>query len=343
MTALAHPHTASPTLTTRDDQPAVAIVGASITGPTLALLLHQAGLRNVTVLDASTHLHTQAGGVIGLEHTALDVLDSIGVPQREFVPFTSERVVAVKVADRCEAGRTHTFYPGRSTVWHLINTALLQRLPEGWLRLGSRVHDLTTGPDSRAQLRIADADPISADLVVFADGRRSIGRRLLDPDRKLRYGGYVAWRGQAPTVPQDLRDYTRIEPYGAGFHLFPILRRDGSTATDWTFYLNHSEQELHALLDAEPTRRTRSPRMPASTSPPTHGNCCPPRPPTSSRPLPPGPPPPSSTSPRPSGWSTRSAATPTPSCWATRWPRSGPTPPAAPTTASSRPPPWSPR
>ncbi|MEV4841558.1 FAD-dependent monooxygenase [Nonomuraea sp. NPDC049486] len=239
-----------------DDQPAIAIVGASITGPTLALLLHQAGLTNVTVLDASPRLHAQAGGVIGLEHAALAALDSIGVPQHEFVPFTSERVVAVKVADRREAGRTHTFYPGRSTAWHLINTALLQRLPEGWLRLGSRVHDLTTGLDGRAQLQIADADPISADLVVFADGRRSIGRRMLDPDRKLRYGGYVAWRGQAPILLQDLRDYTRIEPYGAGFHLFPILQRDGSTATDWTFYLNHSEQEFHALLDAEPTRRT---------------------------------------------------------------------------------------
>ncbi|MGI5274190.1 FAD-dependent monooxygenase [Nonomuraea sp. CA-218870] len=239
-----------------DDQPAIVIVGASITGPTLALLLHQAGLTNVTVLDASTHLHAQAGGVIGLEHTALDVLDSIGVPQHEFVPFTSERVVAVKVADRRETGRTHTFYPGRSTAWHLINTALLQRLPKGWLRLGRRVHGLTPGPDGRAQLQIADADPISADLVVFADGRRSTGRRLLDPGRELRYGGYVAWRGQAPTVPQALHDYTRIEPYGAGFHLFPIQRRDGGIATDWTFYLNHSEQEFRTLLAADPTRRT---------------------------------------------------------------------------------------
>ncbi|MFG1949308.1 FAD-dependent monooxygenase [Nonomuraea sp. NPDC048826] len=239
-----------------DDQPAIAIVGASITGPTLALLLHQAGLTNVTVLDASPHLHAQAGGVIGLEHTALDVLDSIGVPQHEFVPFTSERVVAVKVADRREAGRTHTFYPGRSTAWHLINTSLLQRLPERWLRLGSRVTDLTTGSDGRAQLEIAAAGPLSADLVVFADGRRSTGRRLLDPARELRYGGYVAWRGQSPSLCPDLDDYLRLEPYGAQFHQFPILQRDGSIATDWTLNLNHSEPEFRTLLGAAPTRRT---------------------------------------------------------------------------------------
>ncbi|GGO81257.1 FAD-dependent monooxygenase [Nonomuraea cavernae] len=253
MIPLAHPHTASPTA---DGEPSIAIVGASITGPTLALLLRQAGLTNVTVLDASPYLHAQAGGVIGLEHAALDVLDSVGVPQHEFVPFTSERVVAVKVADRCDAGHTHTFYPGRSTAWHLINTALLQRLPEGWLRLGSRVQGLATDVDGRAQLQIADADPLSADLVVFADGRRSTGRRLLDPGRKLRYGGYVAWRGQSPTVLPDLHDYTRLELPGAGLHLFPILQRDGAVVTDWTFYLNHSEQEFRTLLDADPVRRT---------------------------------------------------------------------------------------
>jgi 2-polyprenyl-6-methoxyphenol hydroxylase-like FAD-dependent oxidoreductase len=112
---------------------------------------------DVTVLDASPHLHAQAGGVIGLEHISLAALDSTGVSQHEFVPFTSERVVAVKVADRQEADRTHTFYPGRSTAWHLINTALLERLPEGWLRLGSRVQGLTTDTEGRAQPQISGA------------------------------------------------------------------------------------------------------------------------------------------------------------------------------------------
>ncbi|TMR17530.1 hypothetical protein ETD86_23185 [Nonomuraea turkmeniaca] len=247
---------ADPSTTHDSDQPAIAIVGASITGPTLALLLHQAGLTNVTVLDASEHLHTQAGGVIGLEHTSLAALDTLGVPQHEFVPFTSERVVAVKLAGRQETGRVHTMYPGRSTAWHLINSALLKRLPQGWLRLGSRVQDLTAGPDDRAQLRIAHTDPINADLVVFADGRRSTGRRLLDPGRDLRYSGYVAWRGQSPIVPPHLRDYTRLEPPGAGFHLFPIMQRDGSIATDWTFYLHHSDEEVRHLLNADPIGRT---------------------------------------------------------------------------------------
>ncbi|MEU4576006.1 FAD-dependent monooxygenase [Nonomuraea sp. NPDC023979] len=258
MTALSHPHNAlhADALPVADEQPAIAIVGASITGPTLALLLHQAGLTNVTVLDASPELHAQAGGVIGLEHTSLAALDTIGVPQHEFVPFTSERVIAVKVADRKEASRAHTYYPGRSTAWHLINRALLERLPESWLHLGRRVQDLTVDNDGRAQLQIADADPVNADLVVFADGRRSTGRRLLDPERNLSYSGYVAWRGQAPSTSPDLLDYTRIEPPGAGLHLFPVMQRDGSVVTDWTFYLNHSDEEFRDLLGADPTRRT---------------------------------------------------------------------------------------
>ncbi len=253
----AFPDTPASTSADRDGvQPAIVIVGASITGPTLAALLHQAGLTNVTVLDASQHLHSQAGGVIGLQHTSLAALDSLGVPQHEFVPFTSERIVAVTIADRQETGREHYMYPGRSTAWHLINAALLGRLPQGWLRLGHRVQDLTADADGRAQLRIAHADPISADLVVFADGRRSTGRRLLDPGRGLRYGGYVAWRGLSPIVEPDLLDYTRFHAPGAGFHLFPVLQRDGSTATDWTLYLNHDDEEVRQMLGADPTRRT---------------------------------------------------------------------------------------
>ncbi|MGP3961685.1 hypothetical protein ACTWPT_37380 [Nonomuraea sp. 3N208] len=75
--------------TTHDcDQPAVAIVGASITGPVLALLLHQAGLTNVTVLDASEHLHTQAGGArAAYRHAAVDL--------RGLSPDAVEAVLAV--------------------------------------------------------------------------------------------------------------------------------------------------------------------------------------------------------------------------------------------------------
>jgi 2-polyprenyl-6-methoxyphenol hydroxylase-like FAD-dependent oxidoreductase len=233
----------------------IAIIGGSITGPALSLLFHQAGFNEVHVYEASPGTAPQAGGVIGLDHVSLGVLDTIGVPQEEIVPFPSERVISIKVADRREAGRVQTLYPGRNTTWTLVHHALTRRLPAGTLHSGARLVGLEPGRRGRAVLRFQDGSRANADLVAFADGRRSIGRRLLDPDRSLRYAGYVAHRGQLDDCPPELRDFWRYEPGGSQFNLFPIQQPEG-IGTDWTFYLNASPEQFRALFAGDPTTRT---------------------------------------------------------------------------------------
>lgn len=183
------------------------------------------------------------------------MLDTVGVPQEEIVPFPSERVVSIAVADRNETGRVQTIYPGRNSSWSVLNTSLLARLPQDKLYLGRRVKALSTSA-GRAVLEFKDADPVAADLVVFADGRRSTGRQLLDPDRHLTYAGYVAWRGQLPYCPPELSDFTRFEHPGTQFNIFPILGNDGTVSTDWTFYLNVEQQHFVDMVGGDPTRRT---------------------------------------------------------------------------------------
>jgi 2,6-dihydroxypyridine 3-monooxygenase len=165
------PDASAESATREEDQPSIAIVGGSITGPALALLLHQSGFTNVSVLEASAQPHAQAGGVIGLDHSSLATLDTLGIPQRELVPFPSERVIAIHVADREEVERVHTLYPGRNTGWHLLNTALLNRLPDGWLQPGKAVRSLGVADDGKARLEFTGGEPVTADMVVFADGR----------------------------------------------------------------------------------------------------------------------------------------------------------------------------
>jgi 2,6-dihydroxypyridine 3-monooxygenase len=234
----------------------IAIVGGSITGPVLYLLLRQAGFRNVHIYEATPRAVPQAGGVIGLDHTSLGVLDTIGVPQHEIVPFPSQRVVSIKVADRHELGRVRTLYPGRNTTWTLTHDALLERLPAGVLQTGARVVGLEPDADGRAVLQFQGADRATADLVAFADGRKSTGRKLLDPDRPLHYAGYVAHRGQLDDCPPELRDFWRYEPGGTQFTLFPIRQPNGGIGTDWTFYLDASPEQFRAHFGADPTTRT---------------------------------------------------------------------------------------
>ncbi|MEV2241103.1 FAD-dependent monooxygenase [Micromonospora sp. NPDC049891] len=232
-------------------QPTIAVVGGSLTGPITALLLLQAGFDDVTVFEAAPASTPLGGGLIGLEHPALDVLDRLGIDQHEFVAHDSEAIVEMSIRDRHPAETIRRTYPGRNTTWTLLHQALTRRLPAGVLHTGMQVTALTERA-GQPVLRFRDGHTAAADLVVFADGRSSTGRRLLDPHRKLRYAGYVAHRGIAEITPQPgLRDFLRLHPCpGVQFNLAPV-----PGGCDWTFYLDCTSAEYARRFGADPTRR----------------------------------------------------------------------------------------
>jgi 2,6-dihydroxypyridine 3-monooxygenase len=228
----------------------IAVVGGSLTGPVAAHLLLQAGFDHVGVYEAAPAEAPQAGGLISLEHSALDVLDRLDIPQAEFVIADSETIWQIAVRDRRPADTVRRVYPGRFTTWTQLHRALTARLPAGVLHAGARV----TGLDEHCGgpvLRFADGRSEPADLVVFADGRSSAGRRLLDPRRQLRYAGYIAHRGQTHAGAGHLVDFLRLEPCpGVQFNIAPI-----PAGADWTFYLNATAAEYTARFGAPPERR----------------------------------------------------------------------------------------
>jgi 2-polyprenyl-6-methoxyphenol hydroxylase-like FAD-dependent oxidoreductase len=230
----------------------VAVVGGSLTGPTTALLLLNAGFDNITLYEAVPNTAPRGGGLIGLDHSSLDILDRLGVAQDEFVKYTSEAVMHIAVRDRQPTLTGRQLYAGRNTTWTLLHHALTRRLPAEVLRTGRRVTALTERHDQTI-LRFADGDTQVADLVIFADGRSSVGRRMLDPQRRLRYAGYVAHRGQITTTLPDLHDFLRFEPSqqrGMQFNIAPI-----PGGADWTFYLPATHSQYETLFGVPPTRK----------------------------------------------------------------------------------------
>nr|WP_239163639.1 monooxygenase [Actinoplanes rishiriensis] len=231
-------------------QPRIAIIGGSLTGPTLALLLIQAGFDAVTVYEAAPAAATLGGGLISLEHSSLDVLDRLGIDQDEFVKFRFETITQITGNDAAGSGVTRRVYPGRFTTWPLLHDALTRRLPAGVVQHGQKVTGLA---ETRGMpvLHFADGASAPADLVAFADGRASVGRRLLDPHRQLHYAGYVGHRGQTSHLPTELSQFLRLEPCpGVQFNIAPI-----PGGCDWTFYLNASAERYTDLFGASPHRR----------------------------------------------------------------------------------------
>lgn len=245
--------TPRPAVTTRPGTAAslrVAVIGGSLTGPVTALLLLHAGFDHVAVYEAVPATAPQGGGLLSLEHPALDVLDRLGINQHEYIQNRSEHIVQITVRDRHTTTAVRRTYPGRFTTWTLLHTALTARLPAQLVHTGARLTALTE-QHGEPVLHFADGHTETADLVVFADGRASTGRRILDPARRLRYTGYVAHRGTAPPDLPGLHDFLRFEPGpGAQFNIAPV-----PGGADWTFYLNTTAAGYATLFGAPPEAR----------------------------------------------------------------------------------------
>ncbi|MET7396300.1 monooxygenase [Dactylosporangium sp. NPDC005572] len=230
--------------------PRIAVIGGSLTGPTVALLLTQAGFAHVNLYEATPASTTLGGGLISLEHSSLGILDHLGIEQNEYVHVPSETIWQTPVHNRVLGDPTRRAYPGRFTTWTQLNQALTCRIPGDMVHTGARVIGLTEHGRC-ALLHFADGRTEPADLVVFADGRASAGRNLLDPGRRLRYAGYVGHRGTVTFNPTGMADFWRLEPGpGIQFNIAPIP--DGA---DWTFYLNTTPNQYAEMFGAAPHRR----------------------------------------------------------------------------------------
>lgn len=234
----------------------VAVIGGSLTGPAAALALQARGF-DVNVYEATPSAVTLAGGVIGLQHPALQALESVGIDQEEITPVNSEQVIQIRIKNRDVTGQSVRIFPGRNTTWTLLNAALKRRLDPARYHNGKRLVEVRASDSGPAALVFADGDVATADLVVFADGRKSFGRKLLDPGRKLTYAGYVAHRGMIQGVPPELVGaFYSFQPEHSLFNTFPAMVEDGEFKLDWTFFLDSRPDQFARFFGDTPTRRT---------------------------------------------------------------------------------------
>jgi len=251
-----------------DPRVRVGVVGGSLGGLNCANWLRDAGCEVVVYERSTSPLRARGAGIVLNPAT---------------VRYLTERDMSV---ERVSAAATSFRYLGRDGVAHeepcalrfasynALYQAFLECFGGGAYHLAARCVGLDMD-DEGATLHFEDRAPERHDLVVFADGVRSIGRELLAPDARPRYPGYVAWRGAvaAADLPPDARElleeaitYT-ILPDG---HLlaYPIFAGEGADdrgarLMNWLWYQN---VPAGPALDALLTSRTGE-RLSASVPP----------------------------------------------------------------------------
>lgn len=174
----------------------VAVVGGSIAGCTAAIELSRVG-HQVTVIERSR------GGLKGRGA-------GIGTPIETFRTLVSRDLISeatprFEVSEHPLVGRSDANDRlGHRALTLPLSMALLN-WRDLWSQLRARVpaSDYVEGRTITGAKQVSDGVTITSpdgwsetyDLVLFADGYRSMGRRALFPHAELTYRGYVLWRG----------------------------------------------------------------------------------------------------------------------------------------------------
>jgi salicylate hydroxylase len=192
----------------------IAIIGGGIGGMTLALALRQRGLE-AEVFEQAPEL-TEIGAAVALSANAtrelrrLGLLDAITAASTEPTELIyrnwrdGRRIAAHKVQQDLQYQKRF------GAPYHGIHRADLQRVLSGalggaGLHLGHRLVELVDQGDS-IRLAFANGRSAEADLVVGADGVRSVVRRFVTGGEDAIYSGTSAFRGivpmeKLPTLP----------------------------------------------------------------------------------------------------------------------------------------------
>jgi 2-polyprenyl-6-methoxyphenol hydroxylase-like FAD-dependent oxidoreductase len=238
----------------------VGIVGGSIGGCAAAVSLSRRGW-DVELFERSDRELVGRGAGIATSAALIDALvdrDLIGsdLPRFDVGPM---RWVGRDASSR--AGRVLGSDPPRlpmtTLTWGDLYTHLRRRVPSALYARGQTVAEIDVG-EQRPSLRLADGSRREYDLVVCADGYRSLGRSTLFPEAVLRDRGYVLWRGLLPE--RSVKGIDVLEEsgvrcgYSGGhgvFYFVPSSRPDlGGDARDvnWGLYLQVNEAESAAIL-----------------------------------------------------------------------------------------------
>ena len=247
----------------------VAIVGGSIAGCSAAIELIRAG-HAVTIYERSKGTLQGRGAGIGTPTRTLEKLvgrDLTGSDMPRFV--ASDHPLAGRTSEAEPLGHVALTLPLDMALcnWGDLFRALRRRVPDEAYRSGLGVDSVSTRDPLRPVLQLHDGAEHPVDLVLFADGYRSLGRWLLFPDARLNYRGYVLWRGvleegelsdSAPLETALYRLHYKGLPGNAVFYFVPgrggsVVK--GSRWVNWACYIPVPDADLPGFLTDSEGRR----------------------------------------------------------------------------------------
>jgi 2-polyprenyl-6-methoxyphenol hydroxylase-like FAD-dependent oxidoreductase len=181
----------------------VAVAGAGIAGLAFAAALHRAGI-DCHVYEQAEQL-AEVGAGIQVAPNATRLLHRLSLRDRLRAVAVAPQAIEMRRWDdgsllqRTPLGslcRRRFGAPYYAVHRADLHSGLLSLTPPNRVHLGARIVAVTQSTDD-ARLHLSDGTTVAADLVVGADGIRSIAREQIVADRP-RYSGQTIYRGLVP-------------------------------------------------------------------------------------------------------------------------------------------------
>ncbi|MCB5905964.1 FAD-dependent monooxygenase [Streptomyces pinistramenti] len=195
----------------------IAIVGGSVAGCAAALAAHRAGAGRITVFERAAGQLADRGVGLAVHDDRYAELAAAGYLDAAMpcVRLTTRRWY---VRDgRAPFGREIAAlpFPFRSSCWGPLWRELRRRLPaDVTFRAGTTVREVAATADGATLRCEGEADTRRYDLVIGADGYRSVVRQAAFPGVRPAYAGYLAWRGAVPCELLGTLDLPGLPPSG---------------------------------------------------------------------------------------------------------------------------------
>lgn len=176
----------------------IIVIGGSHAGLFSAIALQNAGFR-VRVFERAPEILRGTGAGIRVQPLLAEMLRREA--QIDLAQFATHTRFDRHLAPRRDSAQNCIAFEqaedGHFASWGSLYRALLGRFGAESYHCGEACVG-TTERAGKVEVRFASGRTELADLVVFADGIASTGRRRLNPAARMLYAGYVAWRGMVP-------------------------------------------------------------------------------------------------------------------------------------------------